>query len=471
MKNNLKRVMLTSLLLVGLSACNYADDQTIVTPERAAEGNPVPAARDFARINAQHKVLVAIVDSGVDYNQPTLAENLHFKLDKNNKPVGFGYDLIGKDSWASSYIVRTSDYNPQIDKDKKEASQTERENIVKFLEKYPEFKTFLSPDRNVAQEASETAAHGTHVAGLTAYDRPDIGVAGYRVLPLNERYKNGKLVKDDTAELIVDNILKASQQAINDGARVINMSLGIPGDKPTDDTKKDAMNEYENQKKRVEKLRKLALANPNVVFVVAAGNDGKWIDEKTRMGLPCGVQAPNILCVGALDKNGDIANFSNILVSEGAFIMTLGVDIVSTVPTKMCATRNLSAFASKKFFKEEKNIEKLAVALRKDCAQLGMQKMSGTSMASPIIARQAAKVLAGTPELTGAQVIQALMIRTVPVKVGTLTFQKLRIEKPSWYKTGKADDWMKALGDRSDFNSVIEDSNDYFEFYGVDSAR
>ncbi|MES2768982.1 MAG: S8 family serine peptidase [Bdellovibrionota bacterium] len=318
-----------------LTSCNSMDDQTIVIPERQSLANPSVVKRDFKRINSQHKVLVGIIDSGVDYNQPLLVENIHFKLnDFVSLPSGFGYDVSGEDVWASPFIARTSDYNPEIGPTEKLKSQTEANNIAQLLRENPEFESFLNPLRHNVQEIETSAYHGTHVAGLASYDDPEIGILGYRVIPFSSKYKNGELLEQDMGDLFIDQIIAGSSAAVRDGARVLNMSLGMIVDKNYEDLKKSEESETKH-KARVAKLRQFALANPDVVIVVAAGNDGKWVDQDARLGLPCGTDAPNILCVGATDENGKIASFTNILMTEGAFIFGYGVNVLSTVPESL----------------------------------------------------------------------------------------------------------------------------------------
>jgi subtilisin family serine protease len=276
---------------------------------------------------------------------------------------------------------------------------------------------------------------------------------------MNEQYKDGKEVSV-SIDTFADGLVQASKAAIQDGVRVINMSLGNDVDSPIR-TPSRAARMFEMQKQNVEKIRQLALAHPSILFVVAAGNDSKWIDEASRLAMPCGVQAPNILCVGALDKNGKIASFSNLLITEGAFVMTYGVEVLSTIPTKICMTPAYQVLGNDNYFTADLPIEAVAQRLREDCKTLSLLKLNGTSMASPIIARQAAIILEDHPELTGAQVIDALLAKTVETKVGKLSFAKLKIEKPSWYSADD-NDWMNK-SDKPKVNLPVLGS-DYFEF-------
>lgn len=424
----------TAALLV--ASCNSMDDQTIVKKERNYLANPSPVKRDFARINAQHKVLVGIIDTGVDYNHPLLMENIHFKLNTLfSWPTSHGYDVSAQDEWASPNIVRTSDYNPEMKKEDRAKSIEDAQFIFQLVRAHPEFSSFLHPYRHVAQEIQASAYHGTHVAGLASYDNPQIGILGYRVLPFSTKYKDGKAVKMDTGDIFIDQILEGSERAVQDGARVLNMSLGMLVERNYKSKDESLVNEQKH-KERIQKLREFALANPDVVIVVAAGNDGKWMDQDARLGMPCGTQAPNILCVGATEENGKVASFTNLLLTEGAFILGYGVNAVSTMPPTMCMSQSVSGLVNTRDnIKTKDQYDVLVQRLKEECKDLELKPLSGTSMASPIIARQIAMILIENPKLTGAQAIRALLAKTSPYKMGPVSFPSLRVKKPSWAKS------------------------------------
>lgn len=414
------------------------DDQTIVTAERNYLANPPVVARDFARINAQHKILVGIIDTGVDYNHPLLKENIHFKTNETfSWPTSFGYDVSAQDEWASPFIVRTSDYNPEMYEKEREKSLNDALFIKQLIAENPAFSKFLHPNRNVSQEIQTVAYHGTHVAGLASYDAPQIGILGYRVLPFSVKFKQGHPVQGDQGDLFIDQVIEGSHRAIQDGARVLNMSLGMIVERDYNDAQKSNLSETQH-KARLQKLREFALAHPNIVIVVAAGNDGKWLNQDARIGLPCGTQAPNIICVGATEENGNLASFSNLLLTEGAFILGYGVNVVSTMPESMCASKAIVALKdTQDNIKSDQQKQTLVKQMIEDCKDLALKPLSGTSMATPIIARQIAKVLIESPKLNGAQAIQTLLAQSEQYKLGPATFPTLKVEKPSWSKAAK----------------------------------
>jgi hypothetical protein len=61
--------------------------------------------------------------------------------------------------------------------------------------------------------------------------------------------------------------------------------------------------------------------------------------------------------------------------------------------------------------------------------------MSGTSMASPIIARKVAKIKATCLDCSVSEIKEKLFSATFESSVEGLAVRKLPIEKPSWYST------------------------------------
>lgn len=135
----------------------------------------------------------------------------------------------------------------------------------------------------------DEVGHGTHVAGIIAGKglkmpsgvAPNCKILPVRVLGAMER--NGKRVGAG----LVDNINTGIKWAIDKGADVINMSLGIRhsgGGLPHE----EVVN-YAKQK--------------GVTIVAASGNDGQ--EELYYPGA-----LPYVIAVGAVDEIGNIANFS-----------------------------------------------------------------------------------------------------------------------------------------------------------------
>jgi subtilisin family serine protease len=182
--------------------------------------------------------------------------------------------------------------------------------------------------------------HGTHVAGIAAATgNNSIGVAGVdwggRIMPLKVLDSQGSGYDSDVASAI--------RYAADNGAKVINMSLGSPD---YSYTLSEAVNYAYNK---------------GVTMVAAAGNDG------SSVGYPAACD--HVIAVGALDSNNGLAYFSN---RGSALDLTApGVSILSTT-------------------------------------QGDYGKMSGTSMASPVVAGCASLVLSRHSGYTPAQVESTL---------------------------------------------------------------
>ncbi|MGE3608550.1 MAG: S8 family serine peptidase [Bacteriovoracaceae bacterium] len=423
-----------------LAGCEVGDNQLIVPTERQEIANPKPIARDFIKINKRHKILMAVIDFGVDYNHPLLQDNLHFTLDQNGKPVGLGYDFVGNDKWPSPYIAMTADIDSQSSPSAKNAAKQLIKHVNAALDIYPNLAGVISPYRRIDQEADSGSQHGTHVAGLMTYDAPELGLLSYRVLPVNQVYKNGELIQDEFEQKnISKNILKALIKAVKDGVKVINLSLAMEikrNDNPVG-SKEDL--DFKEVFSEVEDFIK---ANPDVAFVTASGNGSSWINRSSHQQLPCGIEASNIICVGAVDKDGDIASFTNIPLINSPFVLAPGVDIISTAPTKMCQLDNSKLSTSQTTdlvgdddsspWNDPDSAKEFLEKLSRNCQVSGLMSLTGTSMASPIVARQIALIRVQYPELNGAEAIIKLLEKSENFHVGPLNLKKLKVELPSW---------------------------------------
>ena len=185
--------------------------------------------------------------------------------------------------------------------------------------------------------------HGTHVAGIIAAVAGNgIGVAGIapgvKILPV-------RVLGDDGSGSTAD-VAAGVMYAADHGAKVINLSLGGPDDDPTLD-------------------RAVAYAQAEDVVVVAAAGNGKLVGNATSY--PAAL--PNVMAVGATDRNDAIANFSN----TGSYLKVAapGVDIESTYPG-------------------------------------GYAYMDGTSMATPYAAGVVALTRAAAPTRSGVDIADAV---------------------------------------------------------------
>lgn len=218
--------------------------------------------------------------------------------------------------------------------------------------------TFSTPNANCFPAPSQDDnSHGTHVAGIIGAGGNDaIGIAGVafgvRILPVK--------VLDCTGTGSLSDIARGIVWATDNGAKIINISLGSPGD---GQTLHDAVR-YATSR--------------NVLVVAAAGNCGQSSPVCSGINQPDYPAAyPEVVAVGATTTEDVIASFS----TQGSEIAVAapGVRILSTTPryttyqSARGAPTNYAAF-------------------------------SGTSQASPFAVGVAALVWSAEPTLTAQQV-------------------------------------------------------------------
>lgn len=208
-------------------------------------------------------------------------------------------------------------------------------------------------------------SHGTHVAGIILANRNNgigmMGVANHAKLMSIRAVPDGDERDKDIALAI--------RYAVDNGAKVINMSFG-KGYSPNKEWVFDAI-KYAAEK--------------DVLLVHAAGNSKLNIDEEDNFPNDAEDKinefADNMITVGALSSNYDenlLATFSNY-GKKNVDIFAPGVQIYSTVP---------------------KN---------------DYEKFSGTSMASPEVAGVATLIRSYYPELSAKQVKHIIMNSGVPI--------------------------------------------------------
>lgn len=446
----MKRSLSIFTSLVFITSCSKVYDQKIAKSQPLFNEtvNEKPYQRSFLENNNKHKVILAVVDTGVDYNHPILMDNIHFDLNDEGNPIAAGYDFVGDDAWASPYLANTVIIDKNLDLDNDNDNKNISDDASKLIseklgvlnqlfevgKKSKILARYINPLRGYVEEIQNAAGHGTHVAGLASYDDSAIGILPVRVLPgtvsVKANAQNIKDIVEDTEDEVLENIYKGIEFAINKGAKVINLSLG-------------AMKEIEgNEKPKVdyEKLKVLSLrletllkSHPNIVVVAATGNDSKWMDQDSIYNFPCGVNAPNVLCVGALKSDGKLSSFTNIVLKQNINIVyASGVDLFSTYPQKMCSLKAKDAFS-------DIESDTFGASFMSDCVSViapKIEKMSGTSMASPIVSRMVAQAIMANPEMSGKEIIDLLLSRadTADSTGLRMVFHKLKASPPSWYE-------------------------------------
>lgn len=208
---------------------------------------------------------------------------------------------------------------------------------------HPELKANVIINKNSTNplHIPNSELHGTHVAGIIAAKKGNL-VGGYGINPNAQILGYDVFGEDQGAtDYIISN---AIIQATKDGAKVINMSLGSP---------------YSSE--LLQKSIEYAY-NKGVTVVAASGN---FADD--TKSYPASYN--NVISVNASNKDNKLAQFSSYGV--GTDITAPGNDIYSTAYQKRGSS---------------------------------YQSLSGTSMASPIVAGVASLILAKNPSLKPAQV-------------------------------------------------------------------
>ena len=213
---------------------------------------------------------------------------------------------------------------------------------------------------NVKGPNVEDALHGTHVAGIIAQTRGN-NIGGDGVVANNVQIMAVRAVPN--GDEYDKDIALAIRYAVDNGAKVINGSFG---------------KDYSPHKEWVFEAIKYA-ESKDVLFVHAAGNDGKDVDFEPNYPTDevNGVEfASNFLTIGALNngtgKSDLVASFSNY-GAKNVDVFSPGMQIYATVPNN-------------KYLYEQ-----------------------GTSMASPNAAGVAALIRSYYPNLKASQVKQILM--------------------------------------------------------------
>lgn len=198
---------------------------------------------------------------------------------------------------------------------------------------------------NNSNDVMDHHGHGTHVAGTIAAEDNDIGITGVapdaQIMPI-------KIGDVDITNRFINpgNLAQAIRYAVDNGADVINMSLGWT---PS-----------------YELLDAFAYAaSQDVITVTASGNQGL-----ASPSFPGAFSTVFGLTVGAVNSNQSIATFSNRAGYDRriGYVAAPGVGIYSTRPTALDAD--------------------------------GYGFSNGTSMAAPYVAGVVALMLSANPDLT-----------------------------------------------------------------------
>jgi len=206
--------------------------------------------------------------------------------------------------------------------------------------------------------------HGTHVAGIIAAEDNGVGNTGVaagkaKIMSIGGLYDGNDLLVN--FERSVDYMVNMKNRGEN--VRVVNASFGDEYRNPAD------------QARWLAAVKKLADAD---ILLVAATANGNGSNMNNVADFPANVDLPNVITVASMDRNNDkLARFSSF-GDKVVELAAVGDNVLSTVP----GGRH--------------------------------ERMSGTSMATPMVAATAALMIAKNPELTAAK-IREIILATVDI--------------------------------------------------------
>jgi len=295
----------------------------------------VKAPEAWFSAHAAPDVIIAVIDSGIDYFHPDLDSNIWI----NAKEIaGNGID---------------DDHNNYVD------------DIGGW--------DFVGND-NDPRPGNQSNIHGTHVAGIIgAEGNNGLGIAG---IAWDVQLMNLKVFPDDSKGASLDDICEAIRYAADNGADVINLSLGqqffFEG----------GFDEFKIQNPSVYTAYFNALkhaSDKGVTIVAAAGNNSLSNDIYSCLPADFSTEIPGMLSVAAISNKGQKSSYSNygnvisIAAPGGNHSGISTQDILSTIPGGK------------------------------------YDYIAGTSMAAPIVAGAAALLIGKNPNLTPDQIKSLLM--------------------------------------------------------------
>jgi len=281
-------------------------------------GADISAMRAWAVTTGSDQVVVAVLDSGVDYSHPDLANNI----------------------WT----------RPEIIKAYQDDDLTSNGPI-------DDVHGFNFVDDNA--DPMDDNGHGTHCAGIIGAEGDNgLGIAGVnwnvKIMPLRFMDADGTGTTKDAIEAI-NYVIDRKRAGVN--VRIISASWGSTAkSRALEDVIRKAFDE-------------------GILFVAAAGNSSSNNDQTPHY--PSSYNLGNVVSVAALDRNDQLASFSNY-GAKSVHVAAPGQEILST------------------------------------WLEHGFTEKRGTSMATPFVSGVAALILAENPKMS-VNDLRARLLKSVDV--------------------------------------------------------
>lgn len=281
-------------------------------------GADISAMRAWAVTTGSDQVVVAVLDSGVDYSHPDLANNI----------------------WS----------RPQIIKAYQDDDLTSNGPI-------DDVHGFNFVDDN--EDPMDDNGHGTHCAGIIGAEGDNgLGISGVnwnvKIMPLRFMDASGTGTTKDAIEAI-NYVIDRKRAGVN--VRIISASWGSTA-----------------KSRALEDVIRKAF-DDGILFVAAAGNSSSNNDQTPHY--PSSYKLGNVVSVAALDRNDQLASFSNY-GAKSVHVAAPGQEILST------------------------------------WLEHGFAEKRGTSMATPFVSGIAALILAENPKMS-VNDLRARLLKSVDV--------------------------------------------------------
>lgn len=233
----------------------------------------ISALQAWKKTKGSDDVVVAVLDTGVDYSHQDLMNNIWTR--PANVPK-YTDDDLGEMDDVHGY----SAFQDKGDADDK-------------------------------SDPMDDNGHGTHCAGIIGAESDNnFGITGIiphvKIMPLKFMDANGSGTTKDAIEAI-NYVIDRKKHGVN--VRIISASWGSTA-----------------KSRALEDVIKKA-GEEGIIFIAAAGNSSD--DSDKRPHYPAGYNLPNVISVAALDRSDQLASFSNY-GAKSVFIAAPGKEILST---------------------------------------------------------------------------------------------------------------------------------------------
>lgn len=231
------------------------------------------------------KVVVAIIDTGMDYTHPELREHLW----KNKGEIGF---------WKPAQGIKTACLDKHCN-----GIDDDGNGLVDDVIGWDFVNNVPLP--------FDTHGHGTHISGIIgAKARNGFGIMGVcsNVSIMTLKYYDNSVLGYNNLQ----NTVRAIDYAVANGAHIINYSGGGSGPAP------------------IEAKAVLSAQKKGILFITAAGNDGRNTDWMPYY--PANYKINNIISVGSMNVYRRLLESSNY-GPKSVDLAAPGLGILSTVPS------------------------------------------------------------------------------------------------------------------------------------------